>query len=141
MNLIINAYTHHDPLMIAMATARPAYRRHTSLFKIAMDGWARGLDPHQTAMEAMHMGYSLCVVLPFIDCVWSAMDIRLAEYEANRPADLKPAPLVEKDIHGNDVNTNDLNELWESDPNCVHDIQPQLRGGVKCTKCRGWCCY
>lgn len=32
-------------------------------------------------------------------------------------------------------------ELWEADPNCVHDIQAQTRGGIKCTKCRGWFCY
>lgn len=50
-------------------------------------------------------------------------------------------PAVEKDINGEDVNTNEWNELWESDPNCIHDIQPQPRGGVKCTKCRGWYCF
>lgn len=48
---------------------------------------------------------------------------------------------VEKDIEGNDVNTNGMNELWDSDPKCIHDIKPQPRGGVKCTKCRGWFCY
>lgn len=32
-------------------------------------------------------------------------------------------------------------ELWEADPNCVHDIQHAPGGGVKCTKCRGWFCY
>lgn len=32
-------------------------------------------------------------------------------------------------------------ELWEADPNCVHDIQAQPSGGIKCTKCRGWFCY
>lgn len=32
-------------------------------------------------------------------------------------------------------------ELWEANPNCVHDIQPAPGGGVKCTKCPGWFCY
>ena len=50
-------------------------------------------------------------------------------------------PAVEKDINGDEVNTNERNELWGSDPKCIHDIQPQPRGGVKCTKCRGWFCY
>lgn len=35
----------------------------------------------------------------------------------------------------------DKQELWEADPNCVHDIQSAPGGGVKCTKCRGWFCY
>lgn len=48
---------------------------------------------------------------------------------------------VEKDDEGNDINTNDMNELWESDPNCVHHIVSSPRGGIYCTKCRGWCCY
>ena len=35
----------------------------------------------------------------------------------------------------------DFNELWDADPNCKHDIKNAPGGGVKCTKCRGWCCY
>lgn len=32
-------------------------------------------------------------------------------------------------------------ELWDANPNCIHDIQPASGGGVKCTKCSGWFCY
>jgi hypothetical protein len=33
-------------------------------------------------------------------------------------------------------------ELWDADPECEHDVQcAPFGGGVKCTKCRGWCCY
>ena len=35
----------------------------------------------------------------------------------------------------------EMDELWEADPNCKHDIQPARGGGVKCTKCSGWFCY
>jgi hypothetical protein len=31
--------------------------------------------------------------------------------------------------------------LFDADPACNHDLQPQLAGGVKCTHCRGWFCY
>ena len=48
-------------------------------------------------------------------------------------------PEPEKDDEGNDINTNDLNELWDSDPKCVHHIVCASGGGVKCTKCKGWC--
>lgn len=32
-------------------------------------------------------------------------------------------------------------KLYNADPNCNHNIVPQLSGGVKCTKCGGWFCY
>lgn len=32
-------------------------------------------------------------------------------------------------------------ELWNADPNCEHNIISMPSGGVKCTKCKGWCCY
>lgn len=35
----------------------------------------------------------------------------------------------------------EVQELWDADPNCVHDIQPATGGGVRCTKCSGWFCY
>lgn len=31
-------------------------------------------------------------------------------------------------------------ELWEADPECVHNIVHASGGGVKCTKCSGWTC-
>ena len=34
-----------------------------------------------------------------------------------------------------------LEYLYNADPNCNHNIVPQLSGGVKCTKCGGWFCY
>lgn len=34
----------------------------------------------------------------------------------------------------------ELNELWDADPKCQHHIVEAPGGGVKCTKCRGWCC-
>ena len=34
----------------------------------------------------------------------------------------------------------ELNELWEADPKCKHNIIAAPGGGIKCTKCRGWCC-
>lgn len=30
--------------------------------------------------------------------------------------------------------------LYNADPDCDHDVQPQW-SGVKCTKCSGWFCY
>lgn len=89
-----DTYTIHDPLMCMMAAVgEPAFRRHTRLHKIVLDGWGRGLDPAQTAMEAILNGYSWCVVQPFINGVWTAMDKALAEYEASRYDDLPPSPL------------------------------------------------
>lgn len=32
-------------------------------------------------------------------------------------------------------------ELWGADPNCEHNIISMPSGGVRCTKCKGWCCY
>lgn len=32
-------------------------------------------------------------------------------------------------------------ELWEADPTCKHKIVSARGGGVRCTKCGGWCCY
>lgn len=29
--------------------------------------------------------------------------------------------------------------LWDADPNCDHDIET-LSSGVRCKKCKGWCC-
>jgi hypothetical protein len=31
--------------------------------------------------------------------------------------------------------------LYDADPNCKHEIEPQLSGGIKCKKCGGWFCY
>lgn len=31
-------------------------------------------------------------------------------------------------------------ELYNADPNCVHNVVP-VSSGVKCTKCDGWFCY
>lgn len=31
-------------------------------------------------------------------------------------------------------------ELWDADPNCIHNIVDAPGGGVKCTKCKGWMC-
>lgn len=59
----------------------------------------------------------------------------------NQDPEVQRSGHVERDINGEEVNTNKYNELWGSDPNCIHDIQPQLRGGVKCVKCKGWFCY
>ena len=33
------------------------------------------------------------------------------------------------------------NILYNADPNCYHDVRPQLSGGVKCVKCGGWFAY
>lgn len=32
-------------------------------------------------------------------------------------------------------------ELWDADPDCEHEVVDAPGGGVKCTKCGGWCCY
>ena len=33
-------------------------------------------------------------------------------------------------------------DLYDADPDCVHDVQSAPGGsGVKCTKCNGWFCY
>ncbi len=33
--------------------------------------------------------------------------------------------------------------LWNADPKCKHNIIDNFYGGggIKCTKCGGWCCY
>lgn len=31
-------------------------------------------------------------------------------------------------------------QLWDCNPMCRHHIICQPGGGVKCTKCHGWCC-
>jgi hypothetical protein len=38
-------------------------------------------------------------------------------------------------------NVSELDELWDADTECDHDIQAQPRGGVKCNKCGGWFCW
>lgn len=77
-----NQFTTYDPLMLSMASARPAFIRGTPLLYIVRDGWERGFDPAQTAMEAVHMGYSLCVVLPLIKLEWTRIDAEYAAFEA-----------------------------------------------------------
>lgn len=32
-------------------------------------------------------------------------------------------------------------ELYNADPDCLHDEHPAPGGGVKCSKCRGWFCF
>ena len=34
-----------------------------------------------------------------------------------------------------------LSELYDADPNCVHNVKPAGGGGVHCTKCKGWFCF
>lgn len=48
---------------------------------------------------------------------------------------------VEKDDEGNEYNTNPHNELWESDPKCLHHITLPTGGGIRCSKCGGWFCF
>lgn len=48
---------------------------------------------------------------------------------------------VERDVEGQPVNTGVWNQLWESDPDCTHDIKPASGGGVKCVHCPGWFCF
>lgn len=40
--------------------------------------------------------------------------------------------------------SDDLNNLadhlWNADLNCEHNIISPIGGGIKCTKCGGWCC-
>jgi len=31
-----------------------------------------------------------------------------------------------------------VDELWDADPNCKHNIICNPGGGIKCTKCKGW---
>ena len=53
----------------------------------------------------------------------------------------KPENIPERDDEGNLVNTNPFNELWESDPKCIHHIVDMPGGGIRCTKCLGWFCF
>ena len=32
-------------------------------------------------------------------------------------------------------------KLWDADPNCKHNIESAIGGGIRCTKCTGWFCY
>ena len=34
-----------------------------------------------------------------------------------------------------------VDELYEADPDCEHDITDASGGGIVCTKCGGWFCY
>ena len=55
---------------------------------------------------------------------------RAIQNELNRSSHNTPRPLENYD-----------GELYNADPNCEHNVVPQLSGGVKCTKCGGWFCY
>lgn len=32
-------------------------------------------------------------------------------------------------------------ELWDAVPSCTHEIRSACGGGIRCTKCGGWCCF
>jgi hypothetical protein len=64
------------------------------------------------------------------------MDLKHAEGREPEPDDLV-GPLRYEQV----CNTNNHNELWNCKPDCRHHIVSQRRGGILCTKCRGWCCY
>lgn len=34
-----------------------------------------------------------------------------------------------------------VGELWDADPNCVHELDETCMSGIKCKRCRGWFCY
>jgi hypothetical protein len=36
---------------------------------------------------------------------------------------------------------NNFEELFEADPNCIHNIISGGGGGIICTKCNGWFCF
>jgi hypothetical protein len=33
-----------------------------------------------------------------------------------------------------------LGFLYDSDPNCNHELDPSCYSGIKCLKCNGWYC-
>lgn len=62
------------------------------------------------------------------------------EAEEKRP--LEPDDMVGPLRSDQVVNTGRLgDELWGENPMCRHHIVAQPRGGVRCIKCQGWCCY
>ncbi len=30
--------------------------------------------------------------------------------------------------------------LWQADPDCKHELDPNCWSGIRCLKCRGWFC-
>lgn len=32
-------------------------------------------------------------------------------------------------------------DLYDADPNCEHELDPNCWSGIKCLKCKGWFCY
>lgn len=51
-----------------------AYKRHTRLKVIIVDGWAMALPREQVLSECIASGYSLCVAEPLLIATWARMD-------------------------------------------------------------------
>lgn len=52
----------------------------------------------------------------------------------------EPIDEDECDLGKNLIDVKKLSDkLYDADPNCNHEIVPQM-SGVKCTKCNGWFC-
>jgi hypothetical protein len=50
--------------------------------------WGAGIPRAQTEIDAMHYGYSLCVVVPYITQRWAHWDREYAEYQRQCEQDL-----------------------------------------------------
>lgn len=55
---------------------------------------------------------------------------------------------IDCEYHNSNPNTckscedaDNYQELYNADPDCIHDIVSASGGGIRCTKCNGWFCY
>lgn len=51
-----------------------AYKRHTPLKTIIVDGWGMALHREQVLGECIASGYSLCIAEPLLNATWARMD-------------------------------------------------------------------
>lgn len=44
----------------------------------------------------------------------------------------------ETDLH---QHQKEIGELYDADPTCWHELDPDCSSGIKCIKCGGWFCF
>ena len=49
-------------------------------------------------------------------------------------------PEICENIKNELMNFNYKTDLWDADPNCDHELDPNCYSGVRCLKCSGWYC-
>lgn len=56
------------------------------------------------------------------------------------PEDIKPKKIEYQTITFKDKGGIEWT-LWEADPDCNHELDPNCWSGIKCLYCHGWFCY